>query len=860
MSNKQANEKIEQQEKLQALVLLDSYTNKFEPFSSSHPECLLPFVGGKTLLDNNIEYLIENDVKEIFLFCTRHHKKIKEHIDKRKWNRRVELHFLYNFRCESLGDAMREIDSQGLIRSNFILITATSVITNIKLKEYLEKHAQVAKSDKNTIMTIMCMNKSNDLASTDSTMFENSSTSFVLNNNNKILNYEQLNNNKYINIPIDLIKNAYKSASTQQQAIDNANAKLKHQKSGAQLYMNAAKGLQGDSIELITHLKTVTQRNDLFEAQIYLCSPYVLHIFTDNFDFQTMDGFIRGVLIDEEVSGYTMYVDVFKRKFRTHLSSIFNLNSYYLETMRLMQRADILLDFNQRAMYNQMLDRINVYINKKSNKFGDNLKLERNVYIGSNCKIGDKCELVNCYLADNCILGNNVKISNSIIWSNTTIGDDSIINASIIGNNCRIGKNCKIIENTIFSNDCHVKDNTVMKIRGVFYKKEHSNVSDNKAGSFSVSDDNYLKYNSTVRLSLADDEGDDEIEIDENEEFDSMEHSAYQDDDDDDDNQSVSSEARNAAGDTSKNNHFYIWKFTRSIINKEEEMISPNENDSSIGNKLLRQSQSAADNSDGDDMVGESSEYSTDSSDEDNDNNQKINADYEDDDEDFYEHEEKKPEAKATHHEDSDIFLSETIDSLQRGLKQNLDPDNIILEVNSSKHANNIQIDDLCYYLARALLYLPICYNSNSNKLPSIESVIEFDYLQSIKTQLKKYDPILKNYYTRSRQSQKLFLSSYLDFFIETKLKVKINNVVTSFIDAYYVKLLHYLYNDCDFLNEEVILEWFERLEKVNSEKKDLENLELRKYANKKLEPFIKWLKEAEEDDDEDEDDEDDDE
>ena len=68
------------------------------------------------------------------------------------------------------------------------------------------------------------------------------------------------------------------------------------------------------------------------------------------------------------------------------------------------------------------------------------------------------------------------------------------------------------------------------------------------------------------------------------------------------------------------------------------------------------------------------------------------------------------------------------------------------------------------------------------------------------------------------------------------------------------------MYNDCDFLNEEVILEWFERLEKVNSEKKDLENLELRKYANKKLEPFIKWLKEAEEDDDDDKDDEEDDE
>jgi translation initiation factor eIF-2B subunit epsilon len=102
---------IQQQEKLQALVLLDSYSNKLEPFRSTRAECLIPFVGGKTLLDNNIEYLIENQVEEIYLFCTRHHKQIKEHIEERKWrqNHGVEIHFLYNFKCQSLGDAMREI-------------------------------------------------------------------------------------------------------------------------------------------------------------------------------------------------------------------------------------------------------------------------------------------------------------------------------------------------------------------------------------------------------------------------------------------------------------------------------------------------------------------------------------------------------------------------------------------------------------------------------------------------------------------------------------------------------------------------------------------------------------------------------
>lgn len=72
-----------QQEKLQAIVLLDSYSNKYEPLSTSTAECLLPLIGGKTLLDANIEYLIENQVEEIYLFCTRHHQQIRNYIEEK---------------------------------------------------------------------------------------------------------------------------------------------------------------------------------------------------------------------------------------------------------------------------------------------------------------------------------------------------------------------------------------------------------------------------------------------------------------------------------------------------------------------------------------------------------------------------------------------------------------------------------------------------------------------------------------------------------------------------------------------------------------------------------------------------------
>ena len=52
-------------------------------------------------------------------------------------------------------------------------------------------------------------------------------------------------------------------------------------------------------------------------------------------------------------------------------------------------------------------------------------------------------------------------------------------------------------------------------------------------------------------------------------------------------------------------------------------------------------------------------------------------------------------QSKRLNQEDIEIFFNEVLEILERGLKQNLDPGYVILEINSSKHANNIQTDDM---------------------------------------------------------------------------------------------------------------------------------------------------------------------
>ena len=48
----------------------------------------------------------------------------------------------------------------------------------------------------------------------------------------------------------------------------------------------------------------VNIRFDLLDCHLCICSPVIPQMFIDDFDFQTRDDLIKGVLINEEVSFY----------------------------------------------------------------------------------------------------------------------------------------------------------------------------------------------------------------------------------------------------------------------------------------------------------------------------------------------------------------------------------------------------------------------------------------------------------------------------------------------------------------------------------------------------------------------------
>lgn len=811
MSAKVNKDDLKQEEKLIAVMLLEAYNENFRPFSLKRAQCLVPLVGGKTQLDRNIEYLIANRVEEIYLFCTTHSSQIKAHLNEERlksWRSQgCEVHFLYNYKCQSVGDAMREIDAKGLVRSNFILVTASAIISHIKLSEYLETHKTVSKLDKNCVMTMLCQDRSNDLTYNSSlnemSFASQPNTLIIHNNNNKILHYDKVKSqssltdrkaSKYINLPVELFQDAYRSSA--KQVAMPASTKP----SQAEILCDSDIGVQstnGTKMSMIQHLKTIQQRHDLIESGIYLCSPYVLHMFTDNFDYENMVDYVRGVLIEEEVAGYTCYIDILSKQFgskRSHYSMISNVNTYYFEMMRLIKQIDLVLDVYERAAYTRLPDHTNVCINYSQTKIGSNVQFKRNCVVDAGCTIGNDCQLVNCYVGANCRLGNGVKLSNCIVWANTWIGDNSTLNGSLLGFNVRIGNDCSVCENCLFASDCHVKNNSKLTERGVFVVRKELDKKDKKAssagGSFSVSEDNYSKYFLNA------------IGVDDGEESDD-DFGSVDGEEDYEDEESIQSE-RGDEDDTSKNNHFYVWKIRSNKVEAQQNRLRRNSEDSLASSNSCRSELSAE---------------STDEFDQESD---------EDEDEYVGDASAGLAEGSKIADEDHETFMNETIEILKRGLKENLKADNLILEINSCKHANNIQIDDLCYFLSKAVLNLPIVMGQQDNYLGAFKEYVK-----------KSLGDLLVNYYTKTKQSQKFFLDATLDFFVESP-----QDLVSSF-----VKLLHYLYNDLELLSEIVINEWYE--DKLNKEEADSLN------TLKRLQPFINWLQESDEDsDEEDEDDE----
>ncbi|XP_077557734.1 translation initiation factor eIF2B subunit epsilon-like [Haemaphysalis longicornis] len=185
--------------------------------------------------------------------------------------------------------------------------------------------------------------------------------------------------------------------------------------------------------------------------------------------------------------------------------------------------------------------------------------------------------------------------------------------------------------------------------------------------------------------------------------------------------------------------------------------------------------------------------------------------------------------------DDTKLFYNEVVESLQRGVEENVKCDNLILEINSSRYAYNIAMRGVIAVVTRVVLEMPILLSAEE-AAPSRE-LSAAEYGTRLRKCLGQFHALLRNY-VRDPDSMADCLLGLEEFVASYERYTS----ATGFI-------LKWLY-DQEVLAEDTIIHWFHKQDPSASTAAGL--------ARKAAAKFVQWLQEAEEESDEEEEEDDD--
>lgn len=688
MSGKEKNIRNETQwldaeDIVQAVVIADSFNYRFLPITSEKPRALLPLVN-RPLIDYTIDFLATSGVKQIFVYCSSHAGMIKSHLEKSKLskpNSPVQLRIMMSENCYSLGDAMRDIDTQSLIRSDFILVSG-DLVSNMKLKEVIMEHKERRKKDKMSVMTVVYKKASPDHRTRSK---EDDILVAFNSSDHHLLHCEKIKKKKKMSIPLSLFEGK----------------------------------------------KQVDLHYDLLDCHVSICSPQIPQLFADNFDYQTRDNFIRGILVNEEILGNHIYTYIISDQYAARVC---NLHTYDAISKDVMHRwvYPLVPDIAPTDEPPYSYGRHNIYLNSGVT-LARGCILKHDVAVAGGSVIGANTYIANSVIGPNCVIEDNCHIEGSYLWSNVTVKKQSTIHSSIIADGVEIKSNVK------------VEPGCIISFRVI------------------IGPDFTVQAGSRITGKL-------DTIADNNDGFDS----------DDEQERKASPE------------------YSRQVLAKE------------VGNEgfgYLWQAQHVDDSTDEDIVI---EKWAIESESSDSDDVGSVTSSHG-----------QSPEALFDAIMDGELmqdrFYAEVLESIRSGIAEHTNLDTMKLEVNSSKHAYNIPIDDVPVAILRAIMEGPP--NESS---PSTAAMLSY-----IEVAINRLKQLLQNYLENHSRQVKVLGSI-------TELVSQNPTLLVGF-----AKIVLFLYN-ADVIKEPAILQWYEHLVASN----DLTNMQ---EIVTKIKPVVIWLQTAEE-------------
>lgn len=293
----------------------------------------------------------------------------------------------------SVGDVLRDIDAKGLIRGHFILMTADT-ISNANMIPLLEKHKQNVKFDKGACMTVLYMELPPNMRTGDE-----------------------------VTVAVDRFNNRL----------------LTHQRQSVQRERKFSFGLEYFRLPSSAEI-----RHDYGDPQIAICSPTVLPLFADNFDFETRDDFIRGLLINEEILDSRIYVAELPAG--EYAMKVSNWQKYKMVSNDIIHRWTHPLspDMGIGLMKLQYNISKNLVYKNKSVQLARSSVLKGSLVIHEGSLVGEKSWISHSVVGKRCRIGNNCRISNSFIFDDVTIEDNCQLDHCVLGQGVVIKKNSTV--------------------------------------------------------------------------------------------------------------------------------------------------------------------------------------------------------------------------------------------------------------------------------------------------------------------------------------------------------------------------------------------------------------------------------
>lgn len=399
----------------QAVLVCDNFNDEFQPIQSDQPMAFLKIINCP-VVEYSLTFLKSSGIEQVIVFSS-NAKKLRDYLELRKWFKKTdEVPFVIvrsSDNLSSLGDVMREIYNNNLIKNDFILLNGNVIGSRIPLDQLLKEHINKrTNDDKGAILTMLFTKLDLNHRSRN----KQNETLLVLNKQTqKLLSYESINK-----------KNSKKKISL--------------------------------DLELFQKNSSLEMHFDLQDTHIAICSFALPSLFQDNCDYNTKDDLIYSVLAQEEILMNTIYVKTIDE------------GSYCIKVNDAFSFDSVSRDIVQRWSFptvpdvqeDQAYHRHNIYKSSTADLKIDSI-LEQNVVIGKHTSIDSGCRIKESVIGENCKIGRNVNLDGCYLMDYVVIESDCNLNQCILSDNVLIKKGSNLKNGCILGANCIVGPNIILE-------------------------------------------------------------------------------------------------------------------------------------------------------------------------------------------------------------------------------------------------------------------------------------------------------------------------------------------------------------------------------------------------------------